>query len=616
MSVVIALSLTSCDSWLGINTSPDSAVTVTCDVVLPTLLFFAVQENYDNAEYNNYLSQCLTTTGKSQTSIYSYKVGWGGFMDMNRHPQWRRHYYDIGINGQYLIADAEAKGMRNYVLIAKTLQLWSLMETTDEFGEMAMTEAYVATTPGYDDQQMIYDSIARGFDELIACYNDPAWTECSTNGTINYTGDRMYGGDLHQWYAFLRAMYARFLVRNLPNMNNTPAMCQKIVEAVDAAFAAGFTHADYKFDGGSAEKNCMWGPSQPKCNLNAWPQGRDNQLDAAVPGELFAAIAGFYASSLPFANSMKKTYGMSNAEFNASSAYALDPRAARMMEPRGDANKVKALRYLKNNIGMDVTYGTDYKVTYFPDLFCTTDKTNPYTQDNGYIPFITEEELLFIKAEAQYWMGQKQEAYTTTKAAVERSMQRWGVIGNLGEAEKYLLQFFYDVRMPAPTPAEPFTIADLMQQKYIALFLQGEQWTDVRRYNYSSPFNGIQYDNVYVYQVLKVKDSSTNGVTLAKFEGNTPVNLRRPYNIYQPHWDTDVDQATNFTVSANAWINRLQPDPETEDKYNLEELKRLGAYKNHNWLRKRMIWQMRTNDGGACTFPGEGEWMLQYASQE
>ena len=40
-----------------------------------------------------------------------------------------------------------------------------------------------------------------------------------------------------------------------------------------------------------------------------------------------------------------------------------------------------------------------------------------------------------------------------------------------------------------------------------------------------------------------------------------------------------------------AWINRINYDPETEEKYNKAELERLGAYKNYQWLRKPMIWQ-------------------------
>ena len=57
--------------------------------------------------------------------------------------------------------------------------------------------------------------------------------------------------------------------------------------------------------------------------------------------------------------------------------------------------------------------------------------------------------------------------------------------------------------------------------------------------------------------------------------------LKRPNNIYEAHGGDDP----------KAWINRINYDPETEEKYNKAELERLGAYKNYQWLRKPMIWQ-------------------------
>ncbi|MDK2841553.1 MAG: hypothetical protein PWQ17_1058, partial [Anaerophaga sp.] len=37
-------------------------------------------------------------------------------------------------------------------------------------------------------------------------------------------------------------------------------------------------------------------------------------------------------------------------------------------------------------------------------------------------------------------------------------------------------------------------------------------------------------------------------------------------------------------------IQRLNYDPETEEKYNRDELIRLGAFRNPEWLKKPMIW--------------------------
>ena len=139
--MAISLTLVGCQDWLDVNTSPDNPTTVTCEVVLPTVLFYSVQDIYDFTEYATYLSQCLTTTGRSTTSAYAYKVGWGGFTEMNRHPQWRRYYFDLGINIQYMREDAERQNKRNYILIGRTLMLDSLQLKTDSFGEMEASEA-------------------------------------------------------------------------------------------------------------------------------------------------------------------------------------------------------------------------------------------------------------------------------------------------------------------------------------------------------------------------------------------------------------------------------------------------------------------------------------------
>ena len=88
---------TSCDDYLDVNRSDDTVSGVSADLILPVLTFYAAQTNYDHAEYNMYLAQAFTTGGRSQVNSTAYKGGWE-FLSMNRHPQWRRHYYDIGVN--------------------------------------------------------------------------------------------------------------------------------------------------------------------------------------------------------------------------------------------------------------------------------------------------------------------------------------------------------------------------------------------------------------------------------------------------------------------------------------------------------------------------------------
>ena len=94
MSILLGVTGTGCVDMLDDNENPDKAASVTAETGLPVIVYYAAQTNYDHAEYNIYLSQCLTTTGKTTTGSYGYKNGWE-FLTMNRHPQWRRHYYDM-----------------------------------------------------------------------------------------------------------------------------------------------------------------------------------------------------------------------------------------------------------------------------------------------------------------------------------------------------------------------------------------------------------------------------------------------------------------------------------------------------------------------------------------
>jgi len=574
--VASALIFTSCTDWLDVNTSQDNPTTVTVDQSLPLVVFYASQICYDHAEYGMYLSQALTTGGRSQTGAYAYKSGWE-MLSMNRHPQWRRHFYDIGVNVNALIDAATKIDSKNFILIARTIRLHSTLLTTDAFGDIPNSQVYKSNSPSYDKQEDVYAWMMKEADDLLALYDNDAWVNNPNNKAITTKMDRIFGGDMGKWRAFTKALKARMLLRKLPNWDNTPQTCDQIIAAVDAALNdPSYQDALYHYDGGSTEKNCPWGPAQPKLNLG-WAQGRENLLTEAIPSKFLTfALLGAYPN------------------IRTSRGYALDPRAVELMSPRIDDKSLQVLRYLDNNIGM----ATSMKVTYYPDLYAGNGK-NPYSKNNGYIMLMSQEELMFMKAEAQYWKGDKTSAYNTTVAAVKKNMERVGVTTENATKLAYYNKFF-EIKLPGESV---FTLSDLMQQKYVAMYMQPELWTDVRRYNYSSKTNGIAYDGNFIYTVTNCPDG-TNGVLPANFK--VEYSLTRPYNLYEPYWNTADCFGTNAKFSPNAWITRLNYDPETEDKYNRKELERLGAYKNPEWLKKRMIWAYKNNS--KVTVADNTEW--------
>ena len=620
-TVLIGLFATSCVDMLDDNINPDKAHAVTAQTGLPVIVFYAQQATYDHAEYYIYLSQCLTTTGKSAIGTYSYKSEWE-FLTMNRHPQWRRHFYDIGSNVNNLIANSKNINSPNYELIARTVRLLSTQLATDMFGEMPLTNAYKSNSPTYDTQPQIYKWMFDEIDALIKMYEDPAYTQASGNQTIDIVQDRVYAGDLEKWKGLVYAVKARLLLRNLPNIDTSAKTCQSIIDAADDAinqWRKGDLVADgrnawfgneprYRFDSGTNEQNSVWGAAQPI--INSW-ESRRNLLDGAVPSKFFVV------DMLGLHDVGTKNEGSYDILRNGWEGYANDPRLQLLMIARKgpDGDVLSKIRHVENNIGI----GTSYKVDHYPSLYM-----GAYAGSNGdtdpvkasYNPIFTMEELYFIKAEAEYWKGNKTAACALAKEATQYNIQRHldfflanhinekydaekdnkypghgdgsGAVGfETAESWNAQVNAFLNneeaieekngktsvrVRRVSERGNErwyfeeaSFNLEALMTQKYIAMYMQPEQWTDMRRYHFSNKRNnyGIGDAQEIVYP-----------------------KLRRPYNLYSAYW---IDGLTD-EQQENTWVQRIPQDPDTEGKYNRSELERLGAYNNYKWLQKPMIW--------------------------
>ena len=636
LSLLLGLSFASCEDILSDNVNPDRAHDNTVQQAMPVIVFYSSQTVYDHAEYNVYLSQCLTTTGKSQTGSYPYKQGWE-FLNVNRHPQWRRHFYDLAKNVRSV---CNLAGTKNTDLIARTIMLMSTQLTTDTFGPMPMLpenymtstgkygDAHMATTPHYEEQADIYDWMFREADALIAAFED---NNRLTTGDVpvDQKMDRIYGGDLNKWKGLVYAIKARLLLRNIPNVNTTPAMCNQIIETAqkaidtwrsgDLLYGSWFGNEPrYNYVEGVTESNAPWSSAQPK--INSW-ESRDNRLAAdAVPSKFF--MESCLGVSFPGNERKQGTWDRSNGFGN-------DPRIILLMKPAVGpisatiSNTANMYRYLENNIGS----GTTFKRTHYPDLYAGA--------VDAYNPLVTMEELYFMQAEAYYWLGNKTKACALAKEATEWNIQRhldfylWKNGGiyptdfsdtndklvtdvykeNMWKArfESYVGAFLnnekttveYVSGVDAKTGAEKtskatakacsefgneryffdasaYTLSDLMMQKYIAMYMMPEQWNDLRRYHYSNKRNGygVGASNEIVYP-----------------------SLRRPYNLYSAYW---VDGLTD-AQKENTWIQRLNYDPQTEDIYNKDEVVRVGAYKDFKWLQKPMIWAQNPGEVNSLT---------------
>lgn len=610
LGVLFGMSMTSCEDILSENVNIDKAHTNTADQGLPVVVFYAQQTVYDHAEYNVFLSQALTTMGKAQVTGLPYRSGWE-FLNINRHPQWRRHFYDIGVNAKELIENAQLINSPNYELIGRVVRLMSTQLTTDAFGDMPLTEVYLSNTPRYDSQASIYKWMFDECEALIKDFENPEIAENPNNRVIDKVQDRVYAGNLNNWKGLVYALKARLLLRNIPNVDRSPAMCQQIIDCADKAIniwrSGELLYGDwfgneprYNFDGGQTTQNCPWGEAAPK--INNW-ESRDNALTSAVPSKFF--VQDCMGVINPGIEDKQGAMAAATAKGNGN-GYGADPRLMLLMVPQNgpisasNANTKVMIRYLENNIGS----GSTFKQAHYPVLYA-----GAYCKNDGYNPIFTMEELYFIKAEAYYWKGDKATACALAKEASQMNIQRHldrfladngGVYPGVGvelkgdenattiarNEERFnamILAFLDNVgsgekrNVTSPVTeigqkhwffdASNYTLYDLMTQKYISMYMQPEQWTDMRRYHYSNNRNKILIgdETIPVYPTL-----------------------RRPYNLYDAYWVAGLTD----DEKEKTWIQRLNYDPQTEDIYNMNEVIRVGAYKNPDWLKKPMNWAL------------------------
>ena len=621
LAVPMLFLFSTCEDWLDVNRDRDAPIAVTIEQSLPPLIFFAQAIVYDHAEYAVYLSQTLTTSNVNPRTSLAYSGGWD-FQQMNRHPMFRRHFFDIGTNNRLMMDRALDEGARNVYLIGRTIRLMSTMLTVEAFGDIPHFEAFMmdrnaSATPRYNSQEEIFAWLFQEVEDLLDLYADPNWTNYRRNPSLSYRDDLIYGGDLAKWEAFTKALRARLWLRVLPNgmrgddgnpmrithrgqsvtLLNNYENAQRIIEFANAALDhPSWQEPRFQFTGGPGSHSSPWGPSAPI--INGW-ESRGNRMGSSVPTTFFGALLGNY-----------------NRPPSPRSGHALDPRAIRMMTPRAH-DGATFIRQIHANSGFD-----GLPILAFPDMTAGgLGATNPFTTNSGYNALMLHEELLFIRAEAEYWNSEISAAFETTREAILRNMWRWGVIpyGTAGETltgeDRNRFDRFWAVRMPG---AAQFSIATLMQQKHIAMYLQPEQWTDMRRYNFSSPTNGIMYrtpsspDGIFVYLVTGIHDGGTHSsvADLSPPRFTARYALRRPANLWVAVWGTPDNFGGAFAVnSPNAWVNRLNYDPETEPRFSSRELNRIGAMVGNevvpDWVRNRLIWQFNTSGHAISANPVE-----------
>lgn len=491
---ILLITVTISCNKLDINSNPVQPVTVPTRMRLPAIQANMAYSLYAQARYASYHSYYVTTrAGQSnaQTDTWNYN-------SITRMGAWRWHYFDVGSNiagPAGMLVRAAAEGSNNYTGVGKILLALSYLTATDVFGDMPYDQAYSGSfNPLYDSQEKIYAGIEKLLEEGVAELNNVSPSAAS----MPATADLVYGGDYEKWKAFATAIKARL---KLHTANFTNGYTELITIVNDAL--AGFSDAMFLYPETSAsswEKN-LWGPTRPN------------------PEWQFADIRNDLVNSLPTDVFMK-------ALTVDAAGNIYDPRLYKLTKP-GANNKYLGAKMSEGLRDAGLPGGTTYQD------FARLDSAF-WTRDNSPYPYMIKEELYFIKAEALFHSNDKDGALTAYRQGIEHNLRRLGV------EEGQIINYMGSVKVAQDI--DDLTIAHIMMQKWIALYLQGETWVDMRRYGY---------------------------------------NTRAYPDLYYPRFA--------LAEWGGRYIQRFTYDPQTEYIYNPKEIARLGAAAR-DWVFMPVWW--------------------------
>lgn len=435
---LVATTMSSCKDFLNINNDPSVPQKVSATTLMAPIFSQMVRGEAFDTRFIGLYTQMFSVSSTGDTwERHGYISG----SDSNGE-KWRSHYWSIGKNIDLVIDDATASNSYDMVGAAKAIRAWSWQSSTDVYNEMILTQAWEPNRYvfDFDTQDKIYAEVVRLSNEALA--------DLDKGGAPRLKlADMVYSGDIAKWKKFI---YGN-LARNANHISNKSSYKpDDVIKYCDLALA---TNAD---------------------NFKVAHAGLSS-ADANFFGPLRNNLANYRASST-FVKLLDGT------------AYTgvVDPRMPLMIAPCQDSifrgiqtytadgnNATGNVKRIPNLWG--AAPGTTATANAPNSGFTTAGRFIFKDAEPHYL--MTAAEMQFIKAEAAFRKGDKTTAFTAFKNGIGLHMDFCGV--SAANKATYLAS-------AAVKTEATFTMSDIMQQKYIALWGHGalEAWVDMRRFKY------------------------------------------------------------------------------------------------------------------------------------
>ncbi|WP_288427226.1 SusD/RagB family nutrient-binding outer membrane lipoprotein [uncultured Spirosoma sp.] len=449
----LLLALSSCDKYLDINKNPNNPDQVEAALLLaPIEVNYALGVQFDARVIGRYVQNWQSYLASDTWDLHGYASASdvGGEL-------WRNVYFKAGRNLINLIDDARANQKWDYLGVGLVMKAWGWQMLTDIHGEIILSEAFDQDPQknqfNYDTQQAAYAEVVRLLNEAIPYLN-------RADGRVSQTqlarGDIMYAGDRLKWKRFAYGLLAINAHHLSPKSGYDP---NKVIAYVDSAFTSNADNALMPFNGNSTADASFFGPTRQ--NLQVY--GQSDFMLRLLDGRIFTNVKDPRLAQLLVASGDGVYRGL--VPGGGQSTAASIPATARVLSPWATPlNSIPAA-------------GTTGKYVF---------------TDKGPFPMMTYSQLQFIKAEAAFFKGDKATALAAYRNGISAHLTYAGV--STADQAAYLANAAI---LPV---AGSLTLNQIMLQKYIAQWGWGflEQWSDLRRYNYSAEiFTGFQLPQTF-----------------------------------------------------------------------------------------------------------------------
>ena len=436
------VALTSCEKYLDVNTNPNNPTTTTPNFLLPNIISDGIQTQMFTALRTPYIEQYVVSRTANSGGNDQYI-----FTNAQSTNTFNYSYFQSGGNIPPMIAAAQAEGSPYYVGAGKIMQALILAHVTDMLGDVPYTEAYQGGnnyTPKYDSQQQIYATINQLCDEGVVQMQQPATANFRAlySTTPSESGDILYKGDVGKWIRLAYALKARQAQHLTKKASYDPAA---VLALCDKAFTSSADDAQINY--------------------------QVAVLPLTGTTSIFGVTRANFGTATFSANVIKYLNGTTFPG-------VVDPRFG-VLTPT-------------TSTGADPGVGTATGTNLTPGSTITDFYGGWYARDLGYFEVITYHELKFIEAEAALRAGNTQRAFDALRAGIRAHMVKVGAGGAYTPPAVTFPQITtaqinaYLASAAVPQTPAAVTLRSIMEQKYLAMFLNPDSWSDMRRLDFAS----------------------------------------------------------------------------------------------------------------------------------